>query len=511
MVIEKGSRIAVVGAGISGIAAASVLKKNGFVPVLFEKHEKIGGVWATAYPDVHLQNIYTQYRLSDFDWSFQPDLHPTGEQVMRYLTEAVHHLGLDIRLEHEVLGMKEELDGWRLRYRIKEEIHEEQFAYVLLAAGQYTDGKNTPKFMDLEYFKGSVITERDITSLDVFEGKRVVVVGYGKSALDMATLAAERSAQVHHVFRAANWLIPEWILGAHFTYALFTRFGNVMMTSWAQPTAMERFLHQRLGFVISSFWDLIQTIVLFQLKRTGKGKDQAAQERLKTLIPEHKILMDFRSSGALGPENYYPLVAKGKILPYRSEIDCFSHDSVQLKNGLVIPCDVVVLSTGYLTPTFPFLPDPYRACLEGETDGPQLYRHMLHPRIPRLAFAGFNHGYMHVPSVEIGTQWLCAYLRGELELPSTEEMERSIAQVREWKRKNIKFENARSCAVSTRFQQYIDILLKELEVSPYRKLPNPVAELFSRYEASDYKGIYEEYERARAKRTAPLKTLPLDT
>ncbi len=511
MVIEKGSRIAVVGAGISGIAAASVLKKNGFVPVLFEKHEKIGGVWATAYPDVHLQNIYTQYHLSDFDWSFKPDLHPTGEQVMRYLTEAVQHLRLDVRLEHEVLGMKEEPNGWRLQYRNKEGIHEEPFAYVLLAAGQYTDGKNTPKFMDQEYFKGSVITERDITSLDVFNGKRVVVVGYGKSALDMATLAAERSAQVHHVFRAANWLIPEWILGAHFTYALFTRFGNVMMTSWAQPTAMERFLHQRLGFVISSFWDLIQTIVLFQLKRTGKGKDQATQERLKTLIPEHKILMDFRSSGALGPENYYPLVAKGKILPYRSEIDCFSHDSVQLKNGLVIPCDVVVLSTGYLTPTFPFLPDPYRACLEGETDGPQLYRHMLHPRIPRLAFAGFNHGYMHVPSVEIGTQWLCAYLRGELELPSTEEMERSIAKVRAWKRENIKFENARSCAVSTRFQQYIDILLKELEVSPYRKLPNPVAELFSRYEASDYKGIYEEYERARAKRTAPLKTLPLDT
>src|SRR5215211_2396401 len=53
-----------------------------------------------------------------------------------------------------------------------------------------------------------------------------------------------------------------------------------------------------------------------------------------------------------------------------------------------------VLSTGYLTPMFPFLPDPYRVWLEGEKDGPQLYRHMLHPRIPRLAFAGFNHGYM---------------------------------------------------------------------------------------------------------------------
>jgi dimethylaniline monooxygenase (N-oxide forming) len=51
----------------------------------------------------------------------------------------------------------------------------------------------------------------------------------------------------------------------------------------------------------------------------------------------------------------------------------------------------------------------------------------------------------------------------------------------------------------------------ELEGTPYRKLPNPFAELFSRYEASDYKGVFEEYAKAKSKRTAPLKTLPLDT
>jgi hypothetical protein len=221
--------------------------------------------------------------------------------------------------------------------------------------------------------------------------------------------------------------------------------------------------------------------------------------------------MDFRSSGALGPENYYPLMAEGKILPYHSEIECFSRDTVRLKNGKVLPCDMVVMSVGYLSPTFPFLPTKYRELLEAEKDGAQLYRHLIHPRIPRLAFAGFSHGYMHVPSVEIGTQWLCAYLRGELEIPAVEDMERSIENVRNWKRANIKFENARSCAVSTRFQQYIDILLMELGVSPYRKLPNVFAEVFSRYEASDYKNIYEEYERKKTKRSSPLKTLPLDT
>ena len=50
--------------------------------------------------------------------------------------------------------------------------------------------------------------------------------------------------------------------------------------------------------------------------------------------------------------------------------------------------------------------------------------------MPRLAFAGFHHGYMHVPTVEIGTQWLCAYLRGDLDLPTLAEMERSIEYIR---------------------------------------------------------------------------------
>ena len=511
MQYKNGMRIAIIGAGISGIAAASILKKNGFEAIVFEKSEKIGGVWAGAYPQVHLQNIYTQYHLSDFDWPFKPDLHPTGGQIMRYLTEAVDYLKIDTRLKHEVLEMKEQANGWLIRYENQEGIHEESFEYAILAAGQYTDGKNTPQFPDQEQFRGKIITERDITSLDVFNGKNVVIVGYGKSALDMATLSAERSAQVHHVFRTPSWLIPEWILGAHFTYALFTRFGNVMMTSWAQPTAMEHFLHNKLGFVINSFWNFIQSIVLFQLKQNGKGKDQAAKDRLKVLVPDHNILMDFRSSGALGPENYYPLVANGKILPYHSEIECFSNDSIQLKNGNMIACDIVILSVGYLTPTFPFLPEKYRKLLEAEKDGAQLYRHLIHPRIPRLAFAGFNHGYMHVPTVEIGTQWLCAHLRKELELPPVEEMERSIEHIRNWKRENIKFENARSSAVSTRFQQYIDILLMELDVSPYRKMPNVFAELFSRYEASDYRGVFEEYERKKAKRAMPLRTLPLDT
>ena len=505
------TRVAVIGAGISGIAAANVLRKSGFEAVVFEKAEQMGGVWAVAYPGIHLQNIASQYYLSDFPWPVQPDLHPSGAQILHYLDQAVKHLELDVRLKHEVLALEELAQGWHVRYRNQSGTHQESFDYVIVSVGQYTDGKYRPRFPGQDQFKGEIITEREVKSMDVFNGKRVAIVGFGKSALDMATMAATKSKEVHHIFRTPRWTVPEWILGVHFTHALFSRFGSIMMTSWAHPTAMERFLHQRLSFVVNSFWDFISSIFRKQIQQLGVKRDQAAKERLQTVLPDHKLLPDLRSAAALAPESYYPLVAEGKIQPHRARLEGFSSHAVQLAGGCEIPCDLVILSLGSQTPIFPFLPEQYRELLECEADGAELYRHLIHPRIPRLAFAGFNHGFMHVPAVEVGTLWLCAYWRGELQLPSIEEMERSLEHVREWKRANIQFEPSRSNAVNTRFQQYIDILLKDLELSPYRKLPNPLAEVFGRYGAADYRGIVEEYQRKQSQRKRPLTPILVDT
>jgi hypothetical protein len=506
-----GQRVAVIGAGISGIAAANILQKNGFSVVVFEKSEQVGGVWAVAYPDIRLQNIGRQYHLSGFPWPFTPDFHPTGDQILRYLREAVKQLQIDVCLRHEVLALEEEANGWLVHYKSPQGSYTESFDYVMISVGQYTESKNRPHFPGEEHFNGTIVTERDIGSLELFTGRQVVVVGFGKSAVDMATFAAKQSQQVTHLFRTPRWLIPEWIGGMHMTYALFSRFGTVMMPGWAQPTLAERFLHNRLGFVVSTFWQLIALIFRLQIQAEGRKKGQAAKERLQRVIPQHKLVPDLRSAGALAPESYFPLIAEGCILPYQGEIAGFSPEAVQLTNGEQIPCDLVVLSLGSQTPIFPFLPEKYRCLLEGETDGVQLYRHLIHPRIPRLGFAGFNHGFMHVPAVEIGTLWLCAVLQGELELPSPEVMEQSIERVRQWKRAHIHFEPSRSCAVNTRFQQYIDILLKDLDISPYRKLPNLFAEIFGRYMADDYRTVLEEYNQQRRGKRAALRPLPVDT
>lgn len=90
-------------------------------------------------------------------------------------------------------------------------------------------------------------------------------------------------------------------------------------------------------------------------------------------------------------------------------------------------------------------------------------------------------------------------------------MEASIQRVSEWKKNNIAFEPTRSYLILTRFQQYLDILLRDLGISPYRKMPNIFAEIFSRYGAADYKNVQAEYQNNLRYRKTPLQPSPYDT
>lgn len=508
-------RVGIIGAGVSGLAHADVLTRCGFSVVLFDRAPRLGGVWACAYPDVSLQNTAWSYHFSSFPWPFEPDLHPTGAQICRYLEAFVAARGFDIRLRHKVLSAREAPSGgWDLRVGVvpddETEATEssEHVDHLVVSVGQYTEGKHRLVLEGEGEFAGAIVTEREIGDLSRFDGQRVVVVGFGKSALDMATFAAPRAAAVHHVFRTPRWTLPRRILGLHFTKLLFNRFGSVMMTSWAHPTAFERFLHRRKGLV-AGFWGGVQALFTRLAYREGRDYGAAGAARIRKVLPSHKLLPDLRSAAALSTPGYYRHVAAGAIEPHQAEVAGLSRDGVRLSTGEEIAADMVVLSVGSQSPKFPFLDDALRARLEAESDGPQLYRHILHPSFPQLGFAGFNHGFMHVPSAEIGALWLAALWRGELDLPSAAQMERDAAHVQAWKRDHIHFEPSRSCAVNTRFQQYNDILLADLGLSAYRKLPNPIAEVFAPYGPADYKAVVSEYLARRP--SAPRRPVALST
>ena len=497
---QNGRRIAVIGAGISAIAVARILKRAGHEVIIFEKSHELGGIWATTYPRVSLQNTRAHYFFSDFNYPEQPDLHPTGEQVLRYLNQAVEHFALDVRLNHEVLSSEFENDQWTLTIATPDGRQTQVFDFIVVATGQYNAEKPENEFPDVEKFSGNVFTEIDVDSLDVFNDKRVAVVGFGKSAVDMAVFAHEQGAKVDHVFRTPRWLLPFKIFGIHYAKLLFNRASTTMMPSWAHSSSAVKFMHRYLSFIPAIFWAVITAILKLRLKLMALKGGKAAADRLQLVTPSHRLVPDLRSALALAPINYYEYIAAGEITPHRAEVVAFDEQGLVLNDGSKVQCDTVVLSTGSKKPVYRFLPDRYRKLIESENDGTQLYRHMLHPSIPALAFAGLNHGFMHVPSAEVGALWLCELLDGRMALPSEAEQLKVIEEIRAWKRANIHFEPSRSCAVNTRFQQYNDIILKDLGLNPYRKMPNIFAEWFAGYGAGDYTGLVEEFFASRERR-----------
>lgn len=501
-------RIAVIGSGVSGIAAAKTMMGFGHEIVVYEKSDRIGGVWAAAYPGVTLQNIAEHYRFTDFPWPFSPQEHPTADEMRRYLDAAVAHFGIDIRLSSEVTSLVETPDGWNVAVRSRAGESVQHFGYVLVATGQYSGDKAAIELPGRDLFSGPVLREWQIDDLEIFRNKSVAIVGFGKTAVDFAAFAVERQAQVTHVFRMPRWLLPYTLGWRDSAYLITARSSTFFQPSWTHPTERERRFHERHPTLLRHYWTNTSRLLQYASGLRRPFRNRAARDRIALVTPEGPITAQLR--GTMAPRTYYPAVAAGTITPVRGIVEQLVSEGIQLRDGRIVRADLIVLALGNDKPSFAFLPEKYRKMMAAEEDGVQLYRHIIHPHIPRLGFIGFNHGFFHLPASEISAVWLEAVLSGDLLLPTAEEMEDRSARVAAWKRANTNFEPQRGYSTSNHFHQYFDVLLGDVGVNPRRK-KGAMAEIFSPYGPADYAGVAEEYRQERAKRTSPLRPLPLDT
>lgn len=254
--------------------------------------------------------------------------------------------------------------------------------------------------------------------MNQFVEKKVVVIGYGKAALDMSTHSSKHSEVTYHVFRVPRWTLPDRIWFVDFSYVLFSRLGTFMITCWTQPFFLARFV-QQYSALVYFFWTVAGWVLRFQYYLYGLFQTDQIRQRINVTLNTDPLLHDKKFVVAILPSDYYPQVVKEKIVPIKDQLVGFTSNGVKLSSGNLIACDMVVLALGNQTPAFPFLPQKQRWLMERE-GGAQLYRHLIHPQISRMGFVGFNHCYLHMTAVEVGTLWLIASWRGELQLPPIE-------------------------------------------------------------------------------------------
>ncbi|KAB1201401.1 putative flavin-containing monooxygenase 1 [Morella rubra] len=514
-------RVAIIGAGMSGLLACKYILQKGFDPIVFEATESVGGLWNHTIESTKLQNAKETYQFSDFPWpSSVEEVFPSHTQVLEYLESYAQHFGIipyikfnsrvmSIDYVGEPFGEMKSWDLWggtgkpfgsRGKWHISvqdskccsTEVHQVEF--VVLCIGRFSGVPNIPEFppnQGPEVFSGKVIHSMDYSSMDnasaaeLIRRKRIAIVGSQKSALDIAAECAKTNGVEYPctmIQRTPHWFLPSgtfWGVSIGFLY--FNRFSELLVH---KPG--ETFLLKFLATILSPL-------------RWGISKFAESYLRWKLplkkygVIPKSSFLQDF-SSCQLGmlPENFYDQVEKGSIILKKSQSFSFCKEGLLLnREHRPLKTDLVILATGYKGDQklkSMFKSQVYQKYISGSPNSMiPLYRQIVHPRIPQLAVIGYAEGLSNLFGSEVRSQWLAHFLDGNVALPSIKEMEK---EVNVWENSMKQYAGRylrRSCIGSINIW-YNDQLCKDMGCQHKRK-KGIFAEYFQPYGPTDYAGL----------------------
>ncbi|MDN3243147.1 flavin-containing monooxygenase [Glycomyces tritici] len=207
----------VIGAGQSGLATARALRRLGVEPVVLEAGDAPTGAWPKYYESLTLFSPARYSALPGMPFPGDPERYPRRDEVVAYLEGYAKQLDADIRTGHCVRALEhrdgvftaELADGRALHART-----------VVAATGGFRNPYR-PALPGLASFCGTVLHAAEYQRPEPFAGQRVVVVGGGNSAIQIATELAE-PARVTVTTRGKLRFAPQRPLGRdlHFWYTI---------------------------------------------------------------------------------------------------------------------------------------------------------------------------------------------------------------------------------------------------------------------------------------------------
>lgn len=460
--MEHVKTIGIIGAGFSGLGAAKTCLEYGYTVKLFEKEPELGGVWSSSrrYPGVTPQNTKDTYNFSDFPMPGHYDEWPRGEDVQAYLEDYAKKFGVFplIRFSHEITGADVQNDQWIITGKHNGADFTEQVDFLIICNGTFSD-PFIPPLMGIQSFieaGGTVLHSSQFHNTDLCRNKRLVVVGYSKSAHDVVTAGSETAASTHLLFREAKWKMPRYIRGINVKYIILSRFGEALIKP-EQHNLMERVIYKT---------------GLARVMLAGMEKYVSRKQKLKEtgLHPTASIKDQAFGEVTLETPHFFERVQQGRIIAKQAEIASLHGRSLTLTNGEQLECDMIVFATGFRQ-TIPFLPDRLFSNLVDEQGNYHLYRHILPIGVPALAFVGYNTSIQSPISAEFGALWVCEYLKGRIAVPSPALMRQATEAFIKW-RSQFRLKGS-SSGLSTMpgTIHHVDMLLKDMEAPlPFHSL-----------------------------------------
>ncbi|MCJ1390376.1 hypothetical protein MMC18_003235 [Xylographa bjoerkii] len=369
----------ILGAGISGLAAASTFRRcaPSISLLILDANDSIGGVWATEnlYPGLKTNNLLGTYEYSDFpmrgeDYGLKTKEHIPGTVIHEYMERFVDWAGLRecLRLRTRVLGAEETEGGkgWVVRCLETMDDRAERKYEVrcekLVVATGLTCVPMPIRFAGQETFDAPIVNFANLAkvakTLAADENvKHVTVYGGAKAAYDCVYMFARAGKQVTWVIRRSGHG-PMWMAPAHVYLGPFRcwleKLTVTRFFTWFSPCVwgdsdgfgwIRRCLHAtRVGRkVVDGFWGKLSEETLLQAGLSD------GNEELKKLVPTASA---FWYAGGLGILNYdedvYGFVRSGKVRVVREDVvELESGGRVRFADGEVVKTDALVCSSGW--------------------------------------------------------------------------------------------------------------------------------------------------------------------
>jgi indole-3-pyruvate monooxygenase len=202
------STVLIVGASFSGLAAAACLRRLKIPYSIIEKESTVGAPWRHHYDRLHL---HTNKRLSGlpyYGWDAGAPRYPSRLQVIAYIEAYQRAFDIQPHFQTEAISIR------RLDNRWITETNSRTFEsrFVVMATGAY-GRPETVELAGQESFPGRVLHSYEYKTAADFRGRRVLVVGFGNSACEIAIDLVEQGAAASMAVRSAVNVIPRDILG----------------------------------------------------------------------------------------------------------------------------------------------------------------------------------------------------------------------------------------------------------------------------------------------------------
>ena len=485
-------KVCVIGAGISGLVAAKTFIEDGYKVTVFEKQPNIGGVWESSktYPELTTQNTRDTYCFSDYPFPADYPEFPTAEHMRNYLKSYADNFGVTERIyfHAEVTNVYRKVGNkisWMVEVKVKDEqdnritkkIYEFDFVFACNGVFNLPRIPDIPGESEFKAFGGKVLHSSQLNDSSILENKNIVVVGFGKSATDIAVLACEGASSCTLVFRRASWKIPRYLFNRiHYQQIFLARFAEIWL-QYLRPVEVEKFLHSLGKPLVWIFWRLQEAILRWRL-----GLDNCG------LRPEESMDKTLNCTTNFVADNFYNYVQSRKIQTRKTEITKFLPDGVELASGEYLQADVVIFGTGFRQ-DISFLEEKYRRWIVDEEGNFHLYRHMIHPDVPHLGFLGYNSSVFCQLTSEVGSWWLAQYCKGNLALPSRSQMYKEMHIQYRWSRKNLPSSLAYGICVAPFSFHYLEELIKDMGFKIYGKRSKSIQKMMDVVDPSAYQSL----------------------